>query len=87
MLESQSRTGTSKTNKENYHLKLCMSCLSCLSAAFAPQRGGFVPREWLAAKGLLLIIKKCVEAFELSCGRDESYGKVQIYLVRELKTR
>ena len=28
-------------------------CLSCPSATFALQRGGFVPREWLAAKGLL----------------------------------
>ena len=27
-------------------------CLSCLSATFALQHGGFVPREWLAAKGL-----------------------------------
>ena len=26
--------------------------LSCPSAAFPFQRGGFVPREWLAAKGL-----------------------------------
>ena len=29
-------------------------CLSCPSATFALQRGGFVPREWLAAKSLLL---------------------------------
>ena len=29
-------------------------CLSCPSAAFALQRGGFVPREWVAAKGLLV---------------------------------
>ena len=28
-------------------------CLSCTSAIFASQRGGFVPREWKAAKGLL----------------------------------
>ena len=28
-------------------------CLSCPSANFALQRGGFVPRKWLAAKGLL----------------------------------
>ena len=27
-------------------------CLSCNSATFALHRGGFVPREWLAAKGL-----------------------------------
>ena len=29
-------------------------CLSCPSATFALQRGGFVPREWLAAKSVLL---------------------------------
>ena len=28
-------------------------CLSCPSATFSLQHGGFVPREWLAAKGLL----------------------------------
>ena len=28
-------------------------CLSCPSATFALQHGGFVPGEWLAAKGLL----------------------------------
>ena len=32
-------------------------CLSCPSATFALQRGGFVPREWLAAKGLLGLLK------------------------------
>ena len=42
-----------KNNKENYHFKLCMPFLSCSSATFALQHGGFVPREWLAAKGLL----------------------------------
>ena len=30
-------------------------CLSCPSATFALQRGGFVPHEWLAAKGLSFI--------------------------------
>ena len=29
-------------------------CLSCSSATFALQHGGFVPSEWLAAKGLLV---------------------------------
>ena len=29
-------------------------CLSCLSATFALQDGSFVPREWLAAKGLFV---------------------------------
>ena len=40
-----------KTNKENYHLKLCMSFV-CPNATLALPRGGFVPHEWLAAKGL-----------------------------------
>ena len=31
-------------------------CLSCPSATFALQHGNFVPREWLAAKGLFLYI-------------------------------
>ena len=43
-----------KTNKENYHFKIMyVFCLSCPSATFALQRGSFVPREELAAKGLL----------------------------------
>ena len=29
-------------------------CLFCPSSTFALQHGGFVPREWLAAKGLLI---------------------------------
>ena len=29
-------------------------CLSCPSVAFALQHGGFVPRKWLATKGLLI---------------------------------
>ena len=33
-------------------------CLSCPSATFALQHGGFVPREWLAAKGLLSLIRE-----------------------------
>ena len=32
---------------------LYVFCLSSPSATFALQNGGFVPREWLAAKGLL----------------------------------
>ena len=31
-------------------------CLCCPSAIFALQRGGFAPREWLDATGLLLCI-------------------------------
>ena len=29
-------------------------CLSCPSVAFALHHGGFVPRKWLATKGLLI---------------------------------
>ena len=32
-----------------------VSCLSCSSATFVLQHGAFVPREWLATKGLLVI--------------------------------
>ena len=38
-------------------------CLSCPSATFALQRGGFVPREWLAAKGLLFEALVCPQGF------------------------
>ena len=41
-------------------------CLSCPSATFALQRGGFAPREWLDAKGLLL------------CFGSEAYNKLFI---------
>ena len=42
-----------KKNKENYHFKiLYVFCLSCPNATLALPRGGFVPHEWLAAKGL-----------------------------------
>ena len=30
-------------------------CSSCPSATFASQHGGFVPREWRAAKGLFIL--------------------------------
>ena len=30
-------------------------CWSCPSATFASQHGGFVPREWEAVKGLLIV--------------------------------
>ena len=33
-------------------------CLHCPSATFALQYGGFVPREWLAAKGSIKTINK-----------------------------
>ena len=43
-----------KTNKVNYHLKLCMPFVGLdHSATFASQYAGFVPREWKPAKGLL----------------------------------
>ena len=32
-------------------------CLSCPSATFVSQHGGFVPREWKAAKVLLAMLK------------------------------
>ena len=36
-------------------------CLSCPGATFALQHAGFVPRKWLAAKGLFRVnIKKTI---------------------------
>ena len=43
-----------KTNKGDYHFKVMYAfCLSGPGATFALQLSGFVPREWLAAKGLV----------------------------------
>ena len=55
VLESKSRTGTRLTKKITISYYMYVFCLSCPSATFALQRGSFVPREWLAAKGLLLL--------------------------------
>ena len=47
--------GRDKQRKLQFKI-MCVSCLSCPSVTFALQRGGFVPREWLAAKGLFLLV-------------------------------
>ena len=42
-----------RDKKRNLPFKsMYVFCLSCPSSTFALQRGGFLPREWLAAKGL-----------------------------------
>ena len=38
-------------------------CLFCPSATFVLQRGGFVPREWLTAKGLFRHVSACLQIF------------------------
>lgn len=48
LLESVSRTGTRKTKDKILNPNFL--CLSCPSAIFALQYGGFVSREWLAAR-------------------------------------
>jgi len=41
-----------KTNKGKLSFKIIYAfCLPCPNATFALQHAGFVPREWLAAKG------------------------------------
>ena len=40
--------------KANCHLKFYFLCLSCPFESLASQNSGFIPREWLAANGLLL---------------------------------
>ena len=55
LMGEQSRTGTRQNkdiHRSIYNSNGNFLCLSCLSATFALQHGGFVPREWLAAKGL-----------------------------------
>ena len=42
--------------KEHIILNGNFLCLSCPSATFALQHEGFVPRKWLAAKGLFLSV-------------------------------
>ena len=54
VLESRSRTGTRQTKDIYIILNYNFLCLSWPSATFALQHGGFVPREWLAAKDLLV---------------------------------
>ena len=57
-LAGEQQSHWDKTNKGNCHLKLFMSfVLSCPSAIFALRHGGFVPREWLAAKKRLSCLK------------------------------
>ena len=41
-------------------------CLFCPSATFVLQRGGFVPREWLTAKGLFRHVSACLQIFCLN---------------------
>ena len=53
VLASKSRTGTRQT-KGQCHLKFYFLCLSCPFESLASQNSGFIPREWLAANGLLL---------------------------------
>ena len=53
MLERKVALGQDKQRKLPFKI-MYVFCLSCPSATFALQRGGFAPREWLDAKGLLL---------------------------------
>ena len=49
----------------------------CPSATFALQHGGFVPREWLAAKGLF---SRCVFPTILEPGTGYQYGISDVIL-------
>ena len=49
----RAKVALGQDKQRNYHLKLCMLfCLSYPRATFALQYGGFLPHEWLGAKGL-----------------------------------
>ena len=63
-------------------------CLSCPSVTFAREQSSFVPREWLAAKGLMHILSLCLilankkfdyfgqyskHTFQLKAGRSQHF--------------
>ena len=52
-------------------------CLSCPSATFALQHGGFVPRKWLAAKGLFGPIhgSKIMRLLNRAASKRKKYAK------------
>ena len=50
-------------------------CLSCPSATFALQHGGFVPREWLAAKDLFIVTRDNVGRHQSAMGRIVTKGR------------
>ena len=60
-------------------------CLSSPSATFALQHGGFVPREWLAAKGLCLATAYFLDMDVKVIGFEFSNARYQIILM--LKNR
>ena len=67
-------------------------CLSCPSATFALRHGGFVPREWLAAKGLL-IYNCLLQLFDIllnlfrTASKDIHDDVVLIHLVLRISAR
>ena len=83
--------GQDKQRKLQFRI-MYVPCLSCLSAAFALQRGGFVLREWLAAKGLLAARKKNNELLEaqnlnidsICFSRKQNNSSVNIFLFETL---
>ena len=52
VLETKVALGQDKQSKLPFKIMYVFG-LSCPSATFALQQSSFVPREWLAAKGLL----------------------------------
>ena len=67
MLGRKGRTGTGQTKEHPFEIMYAF-CWSCPSATFASQIGGFVPREWQAAKGLFLLAPgRCVKSLYKEC--------------------
>ena len=67
-----------KTNKGNYHLKLCTSFICSVPVRLLlsiMEHGGFLPREWLTTKGLLFTRGASI-SFLYVCLLEWNAGKV-----------
>ena len=70
--------------------RICMPFfLSCPSATFALQYGGFVSREWLAAKGLLPLLRRYIRCWSCSGGIElaTSCSVVQLFTSSKLSVK
>ena len=73
-------SGTRRQTKGTHNLNGNFLCLSSPSATFPLQHGGFVPCEWLAAKGLLVAYPTCHPTHQTLCASLYTYF-VQLELV------
>ena len=78
-LAGEQKSHWDKTNKTQRQCEMVINflCLSCPSATFTLQHAGFVPREWLAAKGLFGPIhgSKIMRLLNRAASKRKKYAK------------